>query len=280
MHMTQSNTRTKKPSEEQTSESSVRAKPPNSTSKQPSTTSAKPSATREKILDFIQQFIAERNYSPSMREIASAVGLSSPATIHRHIGILESEGKLLRAKNLKRALMVTKASSAAPATSPATTTSHSADELPHGEPWLEEAQLIDLRSYQQSARLVPLVGHIAAGQGTIAEENIEDTMAIPADICGSGDLFVLRVRGDSMTEAAILDGDYVVARQQTTASNGDIVVAGINQDEATVKRFRLSGSPLGSTITLLPENESYSPMELPAGEVAIYGKVVSVLRRL
>lgn len=268
----------------------MRAKPPNSTSKQPSTTSAKPSATREKILDFIQQFIAERNYSPSMREIASAVGLSSPATIHRHIGILESEGKLLRAKNLKRALMVTKASSAAPATSPATTTSHSADELPHGEPWLEEArlkeagleeaQLIDLRSYQQSARLVPLVGHIAAGQGTIAEENIEDTMAIPADICGSGDLFVLRVRGDSMTEAAILDGDYVVARQQTTASNGDIVVAGINQDEATVKRFRLSGSPLGSTITLLPENESYSPMELPAGEVAIYGKVVSVLRRL
>ena len=117
---------------------------------------------------------------------------------------------------------------------------------------------------------MPIVGHIAAGQGTIAEENIEGSLAIPTDLCGAGaDFFVLKVRGDSMIDAAIVDGDYVVARQQATADNGDIVIAGINEDEATVKRFRLSGSPPGSTITLLPENQSHSarsspPQKLPS----------------
>ncbi len=250
---------------------------------------ARLSPTRQKILKFIQRFTAEHNYPPSVREIAAAIGINSPATIHRHIGILEAEGKLRRDKNRKRALVLTEpnpedSGASGQGSSPAPPqVDHLAPHARHLAPpevELDATQLVDLMTYRQTTQLVPLVGHIAAGQGTIAEQNIEGTMAVPTDICGTGDFFVLRVRGDSMAEAAILDGDYVVARQQATANNGDIVVAGINEDEATVKRFKLSGSPPGSTITLMPENEGYSPTEFPASAVAIYGKVVSVLRRL
>lgn len=228
------------------------------------------SPTRQRILSFIQEYINLHNFSPTVREIAAGVGVSSPATIQRHMNILEQEGRLRRMKNSKRAIVLTGSNTPS---QPASV----AQIMPVD---LDGAQLVDLMTYRQTTQLAPVVGDIAAGQGTIAEENIESQMVIPTDICGGGDLFVLRVRGDSMSDAAILDGDYVVARQQSTASNGDIVVAGINEDEATVKRFRLSGSPPGSTITLLPENREHSPREFPAADVAVYGKVVSVLRRL
>ena len=129
---------------------------------------------------------------------------------------------------------------------------------------------------RRPVRHVPLVGDVAAGTDVLAQENIEETLPLPADFTGEGDLFMLRVRGDSMIEAAIVDGDYVVCRAQTTADNGDIVVAGIPGDEATVKTYRRKGS----TVTLLPSNARLSPMEFDADDVSVFGKVVTVLRRL
>jgi repressor LexA len=120
------------------------------------------------------------------------------------------------------------------------------------------------------------VGDVAAGTDVLAQENIEETLPLPADFTGEGELFMLRVRGDSMIEAAIVDGDYVVCRSESGASNGDIVVAGIPGDEATVKTFTRKGG----RITLLPANSRLSPMEFDADEVTVYGKVVTVLRKL
>jgi repressor LexA len=123
---------------------------------------------------------------------------------------------------------------------------------------------------------VPLVGSVAAGTGVLAQENVEDLYSLPEEFTGKGENFMLKVRGDSMVEAGILDGDYVVVRHQPVADDGDIVVAGIPGEEATVKRFK----PQGATIVLVPANASMSPLEFPADEVTIFGKVISVLRRL
>lgn len=123
---------------------------------------------------------------------------------------------------------------------------------------------------------VPLIGDVAAGTDVLAQQNVEELLPLPADFTGDGDLFMLRVRGDSMIDAGILDGDYIVARQQVTADNGDIVVAGIPGDEATVKTFTRKGRE----IILLPANPRLEPMHFPADEVHVFGKVVTVLRRL
>jgi repressor LexA len=125
-------------------------------------------------------------------------------------------------------------------------------------------------------RHVPLVGDVAAGTGVLAAENIEETLPLPEDFTGSGTLFMLRVRGESMIEAGILDGDFVVVRQQETADNGDVVVAGIPGEEATVKTFLRRKSK----IVLRPENPSLEEMVFDPAEVQIFGKVVTVLRRL
>ncbi len=125
-------------------------------------------------------------------------------------------------------------------------------------------------------RHVPLVGEVAAGTGVLAEENVEEFLPLPEDFTGSGTLFMFRVRGDSMIDAGIVDGDYVVVRQQPGADPGDVVVAGIPGEEATVKRF----STRGETVVLTPANERLSPMEFDRTEVTVYGKVVTVLRRL
>ena len=269
---------------------------------------AKPK-TREAIMDFIRKFCADNGYPPSVREIGAAVGLSSPATIHRHIGILEKEGKLRRDPNRQRALTVlpaglTPASSQDPAftaeasasslasadTPPATELpdqpSATLSEVDSAEAATEQfpdnqlAAVVDIADYRHNTRHVPLLGQVAAGAGTIAEQHVEEVMSLPEELCGSGELFMLKVRGDSMTDAAILDGDYAVARSQPTAEDGDIVVAGIHEEEATVKIFHRTGTPQGSTITLTPANESHTPQEFPSQEVKIYGKLVSVLRRL
>ena len=123
---------------------------------------------------------------------------------------------------------------------------------------------------------VPLVGDVAAGTGVLAAENIEEVMPLPSDFTGDGELFMLRVRGESMIEAGILDGDYVVASKQSTANDGDIVVAGIPDGEATVKTF----SKNNGEVTLTPANSAMSPMIFSSGDIALYGKVVSVLRKL
>ena len=123
---------------------------------------------------------------------------------------------------------------------------------------------------------MPLIGDVAAGTGVLAQENVEDLIPIPTDFTGEGELFMLRVRGDSMIEAGILDGDFVVARQQTVAENGDIVVAGIPGDEATIKTFKKSGN----NITLVPSNSSMKPMVFTSDEVQIYGILVTVMRKL
>ena len=123
---------------------------------------------------------------------------------------------------------------------------------------------------------VPLIGDVAAGTDVLAQENIEEVLPMPVDFTGEGDLFMLRVRGDSMIELGILDGDFVIARQQPTANNGEIVVAGIPGDEATVKTY----SRTGTTVTLLPANSRLNPMKFASSDVTIYGRVVTVMRRL
>jgi repressor LexA len=133
-----------------------------------------------------------------------------------------------------------------------------------------------MHAERRPVRHVPLVGDVAAGTDVLAQENIEELWPLPDDLTGDGQLFMLRVRGDSMIEAGIFDGDYVVARQQSEARKGDVVVAGIPGDEATVKGY----SRKGGKIVLLPANARLQPIELDPADVTIYGKVVTVLRRL
>ena len=126
------------------------------------------------------------------------------------------------------------------------------------------------------SRSVPLIGTVAAGTGVLAQENVEELYNLPDEFAGTGETFMLKVRGDSMIGAGILDGDYVVVRHQPDANDGEIVVAGINDDEATVKTLRRQGN----TVILVPANDAMAPIEMPSDEVVIYGKVISVLRRL
>jgi len=130
---------------------------------------------------------------------------------------------------------------------------------------------------RRPVRHVPLVGDVAAGTDVLAQENVEELFPLPEDFTGTGgDLFMLRVRGDSMIDLGIMDGDFVVARSQTTADNGDIVIAGIPGEEATVKTYQRKGN----TVTLLPANERLSPMVFTDNEVEVFGRVVTVMRRL
>ena len=162
---------------------------------------------RLEILEFIGDSLREQGYPPSVREIGEAVGLTSSSTVHAHLAVLQREGYLRRDPTKPRAMEVRfdPSSRAAMAASP--------------------------------VRHVPLLGDVAAGTGVLASENVEELLPLPEDFTGSGSVFMLRVRGESMIDAGIFDGDYVVVRQQPDADNGDIVVAGIPGDEATVKTF-------------------------------------------
>lgn len=204
------------------------------------------SARQREILECIVRYQRNRGFPPSVREIGEAVGLTSPSTVHTHLSALQRLGYIKRDPAKPRALEV------------------------RYDP-ISGAQV-----ERRPVRHVPLVGDVAAGTDVLAQENVDELMPLPADLTGDGDLFMLRVRGDSMIEAGILDGDYVVARSQDTAERGEIVVAGIPGEEATVKTFDHSGS----TIVLLPANESLSPMEFDPDDVRIFGRVVTVLRRL
>ncbi|HET9077537.1 MAG TPA: transcriptional repressor LexA [Acidimicrobiales bacterium] len=201
---------------------------------------------RREILDFIAAQIRERGYPPSVREIGEAVGLTSSSTVHTHLTTLQRQGFLRRDPTKPRAIEVRyDALSGAP---------------------------IERRP----TRHVPLLGDVAAGTDVLAQENVEELLPLPEDFTGDGSLFMLRVRGDSMIEAGILDGDFVVVRQQEEADKGDVVVAGIPGDEATVKTYGRKGAK----VVLNPANSTMSPMVFDPADVHVYGKVVTVLRRL
>jgi repressor LexA len=203
-------------------------------------------ARQKEILVFIESQMRDRGYPPSVREIGEAVGLTSPSTVHSHLNTLERLGYLRRDPTKPRAIEVR----------------------------FDTNRGVAME--RRPARHVPLIGEVAAGTDVLAQENVEDLIPLPSDFTGEGDLFMLRVRGESMIGAGILDGDFVVARQQSVANNGDIVVAGIPGDEGTVKTFRREGT----SVVLVPSNPTMEPMRFDADEVSIYGKVVTVLRRL
>ena len=203
------------------------------------------SARRRQILDAIVEHQRAHGYPPSIREIAAKVGLKSPASVKAHIDVLGSAGYLRVDPTRPRAIEVRYDENSGAA--------------------LE----------RRPVRHVPLVGDVAAGSGVLAAENVEELMPMPADLTGEGELFMLRVRGDSMIDVGILDGDYVVCRAQSTAENGEVIVAGIPGDEATVKTLRRRDG----RIVLEPANELLQPMEFAPDEVTVYGKVVTMMRR-
>ena len=208
---------------------------------------------QQEIYDYVTAYVDEHGYPPTVREIGEAVGLASPSTVHAHLANLERGGYLRRDPTKPRALELIG----------------------------RERQSADAATVGEAGRVrvLPLVGQIAAGGPLLAEQNVEDYLAVPEPLSsGTGEEFLLRVRGESMIEAGILPDDYVVVRRQQTAQSGDIVVALAGDDEtteeATVKRFfRENGR-----IRLQPENSALEPL-FPA-HVQILGKVIGVFRRL
>ncbi|HEX5946598.1 MAG TPA: transcriptional repressor LexA [Acidimicrobiales bacterium] len=203
-------------------------------------------ARQRQVLEIIEQHTRQNGYPPSVREIGEAVGLTSPSTVHAHLAALQRRGYLRRDPTKPRAIEVR---------------------------WDPNSDAVADR---RPVRHVPLVGDVAAGTDVLAQENVEELLPLPVDFTGEGELFMLRVRGESMIDAGILDGDFVVCRSQSTADAGDIVVAGIPGDEATVKTFTTQGD----RVVLVPANPTLGPMEFDAGDVQVFGRVVTVLRRL
>ena len=201
---------------------------------------------QKEVLEYIDENLREKGYPPSVREIAAAMGLTSPATVHNHLNTLEDKGYIKRDPTKPRAMEVNYESGSGAVTE------------------------------RRPVKHIPLIGTVAAGTGVLAEENIEESYPLPQDFTGDGALFMLKVRGESMIDAAICDGDFVVVRQQANAENGDIVVAAINDDEATVKTFIQKGNK----VILRPHNKSMDDIIQDASEVEIYGKVVTVLRKI
>jgi repressor LexA len=212
---------------------------------------------QRRVLEVIHDSIERRGYPPSVREIGEAVGLSSASSVAHQLSVLQRKGWLRRDPNRPRALDVrlpgeTGARPAAPLAVPGDDAAEAAAPAP---------------------TYVPLVGRIAAGGPVLAEQAVEDVFPLPRELVGEGTLFMLKVAGDSMVEAAICDGDWVVVRQQPTAENGEIVAAMID-GEATVKTYKRRDGH----VWLLPHNPAYEP--IPGDDATILGRVVSVLRRV
>ncbi|MBI2699373.1 MULTISPECIES: transcriptional repressor LexA [Mycobacterium] len=203
------------------------------------------------ILEVIRASVTTRGYPPSIREIGDAVGLTSTSSVAHQLRTLERKGYLRRDANRPRAVDVRAADDVV--TPPATDVAGS-DALP--EP-----------------TFVPVLGRIAAGGPILAEEAVEDVFPLPRELVGEGTLFLLKVVGDSMVEAAICDGDWVVIRQQNVADNGDIVAAMID-GEATVKTFKRAGGQ----VWLMPHNPAFDP--IPGNDATVLGKVVTVIRKV
>ncbi|HLM27185.1 MAG TPA: transcriptional repressor LexA [Thermoleophilaceae bacterium] len=196
---------------------------------------------QQEIFDFIKRYSSSHGYPPTVRDIGKAIGLTSSSTVHAHLANLEKLGLLRRDPTRPRAIEVL----------------------------VDKAK----RVVGDGESALPLVGSVAAGQPVLAEQNIEDYVEIPPIAGGDAGEFLLRVRGDSMKDAGILEGDHVVVRRQATALEGEIVVAQIG-DEATVKRFYREPDH----VRLQPENPDYEP--IISREVEILGKVVGVMRRV
>lgn len=209
------------------------------------------SERQQQVLDYIRKTVAGRGYPPSVREIGEALGLSSPSTVHSHLTALVAAGALHRDPSKPRAIVV-----------------------------VEEAQLdsaataADAPSRPGRVRDVPVLGRIAAGTPILAAEQVEEVIPLPVDLVGTDPVFLLEVKGDSMVDAGILDGDLVAVRSQKDARDGEIVAALIDGEEATVKRLRRRGGK----VILEAENPAYEPLVYSDG-VELVGKVVSVLRR-
>jgi repressor LexA len=197
---------------------------------------------QRQILDFIKAEVRHKGFQPTVRDIGEAVGLSSSSTVHSHLAALEAKGLIRRDPSKPRALEV----------------------IGHED---------EARDVDYNVRRLPLVGQVAAGAPILAAENIEQTMTLPVELVRDDSTFILKVKGESMIEAGILDGDFVVVRQQATANNGEIVVAMID-DEATVKTFYREAD----RIRLQPQNQAMEPIY--ATDLSILGKVVAVFRRL
>ena len=204
---------------------------------------------QRQTLEFIAETVAERGYPPSVREACEALGLASSSTVHSHLQALQRKGYIKIDPTKPRAIEV-----------------------------LYDPET-GLASERRPARSVPLLGRIAAGAPILADENVEEIYPMPADLVGDGNVFMLEVAGDSMIDAGIHDGDYVIIRQQPTAHTGEIVAAMIPSEhgdaEATVKTIRHKGS----AVILEPANERLEPFEAPQG-TEVLGKVVAVLRKL
>jgi repressor LexA len=205
------------------------------------------------ILNVIRASVTSRGYPPSIREIGDAVGLTSTSSVAHQLRTLERKGYLRRDPNRPRAVDVRGADENVGAAAPVTDVAGS-DALP--EP-----------------TFVPVLGRIAAGGPILAEEAVEDVFPLPRELVGEGTLFLLKVVGDSMVEAAICDGDWVVVRQQNVADNGDIVAAMID-GEATVKTFKRAGGQ----VWLMPHNPAFDP--IPGNDATVLGKVVTVIRKI
>ncbi len=242
------------------------------------------STRQQRVLEVIQDAVDQRGYPPSLREIGEAVGLTSPSSVAHQLKMLERKGYLRRDPHRPRAIEVVRPQTGVGAElqrgyrrhderSPEANTDEGIHRV--GTPTDREVPHDETGSGDQrpEASYVPVVGRIAAGGPILAEQAIEDIFPLPKQIVGDGDLFLLNVVGDSMIDAAICDGDYVVVRRQPSADNGDIVAAMLD-NEATVKTFKRTANK----IWLLPHNDDYDPID---GDAAvILGKVTAVLRRL
>lgn len=209
---------------------------------------------QRKVLEVIRDWVERFGYPPSVREIGDAVGLTSTSSVHHQLRALERKGYLRRDPNRTRAVDVRGPEEITD--TPAATT--------------DDTAATDLRPIPA---MVPLLGNIAAGGPILAEQAVESVFPLPREIVGEGTLFLLNVRGDSMIEAAITDGDWVVVRQQPVAENGEIVAAMID-GEATVKTFKRRDGH----VWLMPANPAYDP--IPGDDATVLGRVVAVLRRL
>ena len=208
---------------------------------------------QRRVLEVIRESIERRGYPPSVREIGEAVGLSSASSVAHQLSVLQKKGWLRRDPNRPRALDV---------------------RLPGDSPHVAAiAEAAGAEGQASVPTYVPLVGRIAAGGPVLAEQAVEDIFPLPRELVGEGTLFMLKVVGDSMVEAAICDGDWVVVRQQPTAENGEIVAAMID-GEATVKTYKRRDGH----VWLLPHNPAYEP--IPGDDATVLGRVVSVLRRV
>jgi repressor LexA len=231
---------------------------------------------QRRILEVIKAAVETRGYPPSIREMGEAVGLASSSSVAHQLKALEQKGFLRRDPNRPRALEVLLPGEGTASTDLAAASSTALSARPRGT-----GRSVSTSAYDETGVgdaypapvHVPVVGRIAAGGPILAEERIEDVFALPRQLVGEGTMFLLEVRGDSMIDAAICDGDWVVVRQQQTADNGDIVAA-LLDDEATVKTFKRTGGH----VWLIPHNQAYDPID--GDHASILGKVVAVLRRI